>query len=391
MSNTSKTRKLVASSDATSVPFVDKAKLLLARCLVSLNMINGAYFYVAIGSASIPGSLSHLLCVTDQQLMTIYQSCGFFNVKRNCFSDTIFQGFIEGLNVQISITRYKKPTSKIWSLLVKIGQGSYPAKPLQQVRNELQPPNHRLKKEERQLVTSLLKLCCPDATHLMPSEDTATTSIDAPMSLLDITTNSTSTMCQKFNIRTPDKAALVMELVGEMKSPEMVPVRRQLLGGGSKVTIHYLNNKTKRYIHVPQCKDGASAHTALRDYKVVEQIVETIGGGVRSPEGLDVGALWFGKRLAETNPDEFTTCSSRAGITVTARMSPEATAAMWNDALVTKTKQRKISKHLFHWFGQPITAKEKDVDALAGKVYVECDMASTHFCLDKAKKNLMMT
>jgi hypothetical protein len=216
MSNTSKTRKLVASSDATSVPFVDEARLLLARCLVSLDMIDGAYFYEAIGSASIPGSLSHLLCVTDQQLMTIYQSCGFFNVKRNCFSDTIFQGFIEGLNVQISITRYKKPTSKIRSLLVKIGQGSYPAKPLQQVRNGLQPPNHRLKKEERQLVTSLLKLCCPDATPLMPSEDTTTTSIDAPMSLPDTTTNSTSTMCQKFNIHTPDKVALVMELVGEM-------------------------------------------------------------------------------------------------------------------------------------------------------------------------------
>jgi hypothetical protein len=84
-----------------------------------------------------------------------------------------------------------------------------------------------------------------------------------------------------------------MELVGEMKSPEMVPVRRQLLGGGSKVTIHSLNTKTKRYIHVTQCKDGVSARTALRDYKVIEQIVETVGGGVRSPEGLDVGALWF--------------------------------------------------------------------------------------------------
>jgi hypothetical protein len=44
---------------------------------------------------------------------------------------------------------------------------------------------------------------------------------------------------------------------------------------------------------------------------------------------------------------------------------------MWHDALVTKTKQRKIARHLFSWFGQPITAKEKDVDALAGKAYVK--------------------
>jgi hypothetical protein len=206
------------------------------------------------------------------------------------------------------------------------------------------------------------------------------------MSLPDTTTSSTSTMCQKFNIRTPDKGALVMELVGEMKSPEMVPVRRQLLGGGSKVTIHSLNNKTKRYIHVPQCKDRASAHTALRDYKVVEQIVETVGGGVGSPDGLGVSALWFGKGLAEINWDGFTTCSSRAGITGTTRMSPENTAAMWNDALVTKTKQRKISKHLFHWFGQPITAKEKDVDALAGKVYVERRYGEHSFLSRQGKK-----
>jgi hypothetical protein len=84
-----------------------------ARCLVSLNNIDIPYFYKTIGSTSIPGNLSHLLCVTDEQLMTIYQSCGFFNVKINCFSDTIFQAFIDGLNVPIGITRYKNPTTKI--------------------------------------------------------------------------------------------------------------------------------------------------------------------------------------------------------------------------------------------------------------------------------------
>jgi hypothetical protein len=119
-----------------------------------------------------------------------------------------------------------------------------------------------------------------------------------------------------------------------------------------------LSNKTKRYIHVPQCTDSDYAHTAFINYKVVEQIVETVGGGVKSPEGLDVGALWFGKRLAETNPDEFTAYSPRAGITVTARMSPEATAAMWNDALLTKTKQRKVSKHLFKFAATTLLKRE---------------------------------
>jgi endonuclease III-like uncharacterized protein len=91
---------------------------------------DGAYFYEAIGTTSIPGSLSHLLCVTDEQLMTIYRSCGFYNVKRNCLYDTILQGFIEGLNAPISITRYKNPATKIRSLLIKIGQGPKPCKPL---------------------------------------------------------------------------------------------------------------------------------------------------------------------------------------------------------------------------------------------------------------------
>jgi hypothetical protein len=45
------------------------------------------------------------------------------------------------------------------------------------------------------------------------------------------------------------------------------------------------------------------------------------------------------------------------------RMSPEATATMLHDALVVKTKQREIARHLFGWFGRPITAKEKDIDA----------------------------
>jgi hypothetical protein len=94
MNNTSKNRKTGPSSEITGVSFVDEAKLLLARCLVSLNDIDGAYYYEVIGTASIPGSLSHLLCLSDDQLMTISRYCGFYIVKRNCFSDTIIQGFV---------------------------------------------------------------------------------------------------------------------------------------------------------------------------------------------------------------------------------------------------------------------------------------------------------
>jgi hypothetical protein len=49
-------------------------------------------------------------------------------------------------------------------------------------------------------------------------------------------------MCQKFNIPTPDKAALVMKLVGEMKSPEKIQARPQLIRG-MNVTVQLLNNQ----------------------------------------------------------------------------------------------------------------------------------------------------
>ena len=94
----------------------------------------------------------------------------------------------------------------------------------------------------------------------------------------------------------------------------------------------------------------------------------------------------MGKRLFKTNPDEFTLVALTSGITVTKRMSPESTTAMWHDALVTKTKQRKRAKHLFDWFGRPITAKEVDVDALAEKSYVKRRYGSYSFRSRKGKK-----
>jgi hypothetical protein len=50
---------------------------------------------------------------------------------------------------------------------------------------------------------------------------------------------------------------------------------------------------------------------------------------------------------------------------------------------VTKTEQRKIaSRHLFNWFGRPITVKENDVDALWEMRTSNVDTAIARFCLD---------
>ena len=85
MSVCSKNAKLGPSTEAASAQLPERAQLLFARCLILLKDIDGAYYYEVIRTGSIPGSLSHQLCVTDKQLMTIYRYCGFYNVKRNCF------------------------------------------------------------------------------------------------------------------------------------------------------------------------------------------------------------------------------------------------------------------------------------------------------------------
>jgi hypothetical protein len=110
MSACSKNVKLGPSPEAASAQLPERARLLLARCLILLNDIDGAYYYEAIGTVSIPGSLSHQLCVTDEQLVTIYRYCGFYNVKRNCFYDTIlFKALLNYQNL-INIPVAQAPT-----------------------------------------------------------------------------------------------------------------------------------------------------------------------------------------------------------------------------------------------------------------------------------------
>jgi hypothetical protein len=73
----------------------------------------------------------------------------------------------------------------------------------------------------------LLKLCCEEveSTSLMPSADSLPPSNDVSSRSLPTKSNTSKIICKKFNIHTPDKAVLAVELVGQMKSPEKAPVR----------------------------------------------------------------------------------------------------------------------------------------------------------------------
>jgi hypothetical protein len=397
MSTRSKKVKPVPTDQVAETKLRAKALSVLGLCFMSINAVTSPYFYEVLGLSNNTRSIAHLLGVSDTTIVAIFTYCGFYNEKKQTFLDTIFVMFIESHNVPIELTRYKwYPPSR--TPLLKIGQGDYPKKPGQQKKDNLQPPHHRFRIEERELLDVLVKICgCETTAPVAPPTATTTAPVAPPTTATTTASHPTDlvlsspppvapTMCQKFCVRTPDKATLVMEIVGDMKTPEKAPIMRRLIDG-STVSIESINNKAKKFVHIPLCTNEASASASFRKYKVVEEIVSTLGGGCTSPTGLNLGALWLSQKLANTYRDEYIECAANANITVVNRiMSPEATAAMWHVAKVAKSKQRNIAKHLHSWFGKPITAKETDVDALAGKTYVRRRYGAYSFRSKKGKK-----
>ena len=194
-------------------------------------------------------------------------------------------------------------------------------------------------------------------------------------------------LAQRFNISTPDKPKLVMELICDMDTPQKAPLMREIVKGSSTMFIETHNNQQKCFVHIPKCSTEASAMLQMIKYKFVQEIVNILGGGaVNVVGGLHKGALWLCRGMQDLFGLEFTHSAARAGVTCISRMSPKATAAMWTDAKLLKTKSRKILLHLLDWFKQPITAKEPDVDALAGQNRVKRKYDSYQIRSQKGKK-----
>jgi hypothetical protein len=202
---------------------------------------------------------------------------------------------------------------------------------------------------------------------------TTETTASAPATPEATTATSASpvkSLWQKFDFSSPEKRKLAMELVSEMDTPQKATLMRELVKG-SKISIECHNNTSKKFVHIPQCSNLSSAMSQNVKYKFVQEIVNTLGAGTEKVvDNLHNGALWLCWVLADLYKQEFTQSAARAGVVSISRMSPKGTAAMWTDAKLTKSKSRKISSHLLDWFKQPITAKESDVDAFAGKQHV---------------------
>jgi hypothetical protein len=327
-------------------------------------------------------------------MVEIYKICGFYNEKLgrvilNKFDMWIGASFGKGT---VEFTMFKK------AAYIKIGHGIHPLTPKAQMNQSMPPPKFRVQtkgqtQEGQSSKNSLMQLFhTPHGTALFdkaPQTEVATTK-PAPVITTTPTPTATSTAPVKFHhqldMSSPDKRRLAFEVVSEMATPQKVPLMRELVKG-STISIETLNNQTKKYVHIPQCSSEASAMSQMVKYKFIHAIVETLGSGAETvADSLNKGALWLCRGLTDFFRAEFVHSAAHAGVTCIARMSPEATGAMWTDAKLTKGKSRKISSHLLDWFKQPITAKEPDVDAFGIRPQVKRKYDSFQLTSEKGKK-----
>ena len=78
-------------------------------------------------------------------------------------------------------------------------------------------------------------------------------------------------LSQRFNISTPDKPKLVMELICDMDTPQKAPLMREIVKGSSTMFIETHNNQHKCFVHIPKCSTEASAMSQMIKYKFVQE------------------------------------------------------------------------------------------------------------------------
>jgi hypothetical protein len=284
----------------------ENSKELLRLCLKSVHELSRCYFYSIASDKSIPGSLSYLLNIEEGDLVAIFKICGFYNEKKGVFLLAAFRTWVaatfEPKTVEVTSFR-KKP-------LIKIGRGSHPRRPTDQLKENLDPPRFRMQTVAGQgnmskdslmslfdkpssTMTETSKMSTPTTTTrtdtTRPSTPVTAPAVSTPMSV----PSSPVKLCQRFNISSPDKPKLAMELVSEMDTPQKAPLMRELVKGSS-ITIETLNNSSKMFIHVPQCSNQPSAMSQNVKYKFIQEIVYTLGAGAEKvADGLNKGALWL--------------------------------------------------------------------------------------------------
>ena len=132
------------------------AKELLQIYLKSVHDLSRRYYYCITGDQSVPGTLSFLLSVKETNLIEILTVCGFYNVKRGTFLRTAFKMWV-GITFErggVEYTQYKRDA------LLKIGLGDHPSRPVDQWKENLDPPRFRMLTAGAEGISSRDNLMC---------------------------------------------------------------------------------------------------------------------------------------------------------------------------------------------------------------------------------------
>jgi hypothetical protein len=186
------------------------------------------------------------------------------NILLTQFFKCLFVHRTSRLSYNKKVRYTKKPVIKIGAL------GNYPTKPRQQIKDDLKPPDrHRFKKNDRLILDSLVKICSGNTVEIGSGKNTTTRH-----NYVSLTTSTATGQCASSTSRptggacisTPEKAALLMEIIGGMKTPEKLPVMRKLVSSSACIAIESLNNQSKKFVHIPVCANEVSALVKLRKY-----------------------------------------------------------------------------------------------------------------------------
>jgi hypothetical protein len=199
----------------------ENAKELVSICLKSIHDLSRRYYYHLSGEESVPDTLSYLLSIQEADLVEIFKVCGFFNGRKGSFQSSVFKMWVS--------TNFERGTVEVTSFrrkdMIKIGVGEHPSRPLDQFKEKLDPPRFRMMtagvegKSSRDCLMRLFEKSPP--TPVTSATTTATSPSPA------------NKMYQQFNITSPDKHKLTIELVSEMDAHQKEPLMRELVKGST--------------------------------------------------------------------------------------------------------------------------------------------------------------
>jgi hypothetical protein len=217
MSTRSKGHRSSTVSGGEKASGAEHAKEVLRTYLKGIHEATRRYFYWLSAEESVPGSLSYLLGISEDDLLEVFKICGFYSINKSVFLITAFSDWvsISFASKTVEVTTFQRRS------FIKIGRGKFPERPASQLEEALEPSKFRILSttEGQSSKESLMQLFnsppTTEATATTPTVTTTTPTTTPTSDVARITTSPAASplkvphspvkLTQKFNITTPDK------------------------------------------------------------------------------------------------------------------------------------------------------------------------------------------